>query len=196
MVGTVDGPACTTSGDTIDVTFQNADAMEDNGDLILFVYVTGGAEFASMQAAKSPIVDADTDLGAVGIDEHMLEIAKKTTVAGVVTPGAESITVDRSMAKSGEVYLFAYRDSNAGMEGGTFSPGVPVSFLTDTSANKVDFRRRALLDAADTAITDVNRALTTGGSLGVPTDSSVADSLLNLSTLVTATEDFEPATVL
>ena len=154
---TIDGPGCTTSGDTIDVTFQNTAVrtQQESGDLLLFVYATGGGEFASMQAAKMAIGDTDNDLGAVGIDEHMLEIGPQTTVAGVMTPGAESITVNRSMAKNGEVYLFAYR----GAADDAFSLGIPVSFLTDSAENKAPFQRTALLGSAETAITDVTAAL-------------------------------------
>ena len=175
---TIDGPGCTTSGDTIDVTFQNTSTDDD---LILFVYATGGGEFASMQAAKSAIGDADNDLGAVGIDEHMLEIGTQTSIAGVNSPGAESITVDRSMAKGGEVYLFAYR-ANAD---GNFSRGVPVSFLTASAANKAPFQRTALLGSAEDAIGAVTTTLSSGDSLTPPADSGVTDSPSDLRALLT-----------
>ena len=177
-MGTVEGDGCIVSGDSVDVEFLNYNDMESDGEPTYAVYVTGGEEFSNVQARGEKSVGAgDVDLGAKGVSEYILTIEQRTAaVGGGVTPGSETITVSRDMAKNGEVYLFAYR---AGM-GLTFEQettgegnvGIPLSVLTGTSQT-LAFKKliiasataevNAALDDTEAAVTAAEAVITTSG---------------------------------
>ena len=90
------GGACTTSKDSLEVSFVNVST--DSDDINHLVYVTGGSAFQSVQ-------DLSGMFKISGLNEEILTLSKQT-ISGV---GKDTITVSRSMANSdGFVYLIAY----------------------------------------------------------------------------------------
>ena len=99
---TVAGASCIASGNSLDVVFKNS-----GGTVASYaVYVTGGADFPDIQAIKTfGSVLATDAIGKEGLDEHRLAIPARDDFN---VNGEETVSVSRSMAEGGEVYLFAY----------------------------------------------------------------------------------------
>ena len=80
------------------------------------VYITGGEDFSDVQATNYVMnpdgLDSIVNLGKKGVDEEFLTIDEaEQGPGGISRPGSETITVNRSMAKDGKVYLFGYSAS-------------------------------------------------------------------------------------
>ena len=92
----IEGGACTTSKDSLEVDFVNV--ATDGDDINHLVYVTGGSSFRSVQ-------DLSGMFKTSGLNEEILTLSKQT-ISGV---GKDTVTVSRSVANSdGFVYLIAY----------------------------------------------------------------------------------------
>ena len=130
----VSGGGCFVGDDTVDVIFKNTDETP-NSDKSIAVYVTGGEDFAGLQATYEDDNEL-MNLGAEGIDEHLLTIEmQEGGFGGEAVPGTETITVSRDMAKDGEIYLFVYLAGTGDTgEAKTFpdadDTGIPISVLT------------------------------------------------------------------
>ena len=103
-VGSISGGGCMTTGDSVDVVFNDDRTTGAN----VFVYVTGGSKYPGVRTGTgtnygdtNPVPD-DDQLGREGVDVHPLDLQ----AFGV---DKLTITVTRDMADSkGEVYLWAY----------------------------------------------------------------------------------------
>ena len=109
---TVQGGGCEVSGDSLDVEFLNYSDTE-NEEPSVVVYVTGGDDYSNVQAMGiKPEATEVGPLGARGVDEYAFTVEMRSDDAfNRPTPGSESITVTRDMAKDGEIYLFLYQPS-------------------------------------------------------------------------------------
>ena len=145
---------CNVSGAEAVVTLKNADV---NTKAHVAVYVTGGDEFPSIQATDND----GSLLGAAGVNEHLIDIdASSPGAGGIRTSGSESITVSRDMAKSGQVYVFAYvTDSDKSFDDGVTNSddsnaGIPLSVLvsTGTGLGNQKFDARAVGSAGQAVV--------------------------------------------
>ena len=100
----VTGGDCVTTGDSIDVTIQNAEA--GGTENLFIVYVSGGDKFKKVAPHQLP------PGGPGGYNEHIFTLDGASTVAGDEVFGEETITVTRSMAgDAGAVLLIGYVDT-------------------------------------------------------------------------------------
>ena len=157
---------CVTSDDSIELKLLNRDDREETSAVTAYVsaYVTGGDDYGTLQARD----DAGETLGAAGISEYNLAIDPQSAgQGGRGTPGSESITIERSMAKDGQVYVFVYNADTMGAKytdetdaSNNLNAGIPLSVLVadPKSPQDADVQARALQHSATllmTAITDM-----------------------------------------
>ena len=165
---TVGGGKCTTSGDSVTVTFVNKDDAASD----VAVYVTGGDDFRKVQASKiaeasnSVAVFDVNKMSKVGVDEYLFSVS----ASNIQGDGEEMVTVDRTMADDDSVvYLSVFGAEQTLVAASTSLSGrattnVKVVFLnepvakadTDGDATNADAVTSALvLTAGGTALTDV-----------------------------------------
>lgn len=120
---TISGGPCKTAGNSVTVAIINEDTTLTAGDdsVDIAVYVTGGSEFSALQA-----MSASNPIGKVGIDELELRLGVPRTF-GEATNKA-TITVTRSMAGKGDVYLLLYEPTDPASPPGTGA--IPISRTT------------------------------------------------------------------
>jgi hypothetical protein len=158
---TVQGGGCEVSGDSVDVEFLNYNDETDQEPSVV-LYVTGGDEYSNVQAmGMGPTATEVGPLGARGVDEHAFTVKKRSDDAfDRPTPGSESITVTRDMAKGGEVYLFLYEPSDTNFA--TEQIGMPLSLVTEPQSKWPQAVTNAVYNDAETkvatAITGANAA--------------------------------------
>ena len=167
---TVQGGGCEVSGDSVDVEFLNYDDADGVAEPSVVVYVTGGDEYSNVQAMGiGPTATEVGPLGARGVDEHAITVKKRSDDAfDRPTPGSESITVTRDMAKGGEVYLFLYQPSDTDFA--TQQIGMPLSLVTEPKSKWPQVVTDAVYNDAEekvaTAITGANEAFDSARSAG------------------------------
>ena len=170
---TVMGGGCIVSGDSVDVMFRNYHAANDQ---FVAVYVSGGDDYSSVQA-----MDGDDEVGAKGLDEHLLTIGEAgTAIGGVSAPGSQSVTVSRDMAEDGEVYLFAYIAGDTANQDDykqfqAADVGIPLNLLDNTDATA--YRNRVFASATtevDAMISSTNTAIGTAQGAVVTSGLSVS----------------------
>ena len=162
------GGPCVTSGNSLTVKIINADLDSSiSGAVIgpanMLVYVTGGTQYPSIQAGGA------TPYGKLGVNELQLSVPVRATSAftGQMENGEETITVTRSMAAAGDVYLLFYR------AGTTDTPLGPTPTRTDLPALpataghyrivKVEFTGNAVAKLADGTTNASTLAVSTVG---------------------------------
>ena len=135
------GGPCVTSADSLTVEISNADTdgavsgATIVGGASMVVYVTGGTEFPAIQAGGA----GANAYGKLGVNEELLTIPVPgpNPHTGVSENGKGTLTVTRSMAGAGDVYLIFYRaaDTNTPLDAATNPTALPA--LPTGGAGKV-----------------------------------------------------------
>ena len=158
--GELTGGGCFASGDSVDVVFKNThpNAAQDKS---IAVYVTGGDDFSGLQATELD-GGALKSIGAEGIDEHLLTVdaVEEGFGDGQTTPGTQTVTVSRDMAKDGEVYVFVYLASLLTKSFETADLGIPISVLakSGTTLNNVQIAAINTTGTADDEVVGLANA--------------------------------------
>lgn len=116
------GGPCVTSGDSLNVVFQNTGAASLN----MVVYVTGGDGYPGVQARDISGAATTTAIGRRGVNQLFLPLPAQDAF---LNPGKRTVAVSRSLADdTGAVYLFAYKElTNAGIPFPRFPDGFPTA---------------------------------------------------------------------
>ncbi len=164
----ISGGKCNTTGDSVDVTIRAYDptAGTEADATVHLVYVTGGSSFKKV----SP------DLAKDGLNQHLLSIDQETqNVLGVQTAGEEKITVSKSMAEDGIVYLIGYPDQAAGSTTGVLYDDVEGETDSTTFAADAGYVVKVVflepIDAGKSTATV--SSITTGDEIGATGEETV-----------------------
>ena len=183
--------------DTFNVTFVNTGSAQDSppADPVdnLIVYATGGTFNTELQA-----MDADGDpVGKKGVEKFQVNVPRRNAFN---TDGEQSIAINRSWAKDGDVYVIVYDDiSQVGTTNLTATatewPATPtvadyvvvVQFLGPPVASSTDGTTttdRSAISACSGGTSGCDTATKVGGKftkvVDVPTGRTVANMRLTL----------------
>ena len=196
---------CVTSDDSIEVKLLNKDmfAADNPGIAYVSAYVTGGQDYGTLQAMD----DDGEPLGAAGINEYNFAIGAQTSgQGGRGNPGSESITVERSMAKDGQVYVFVYNADATGdndeytnaTDPGNENAGIPLSVLVSDPKNlqDADVQARALQHSATLLMEGITADLVPAATAVLETDGTPTAAAFNspvLNTRIVSAADLDAA---
>lgn len=144
------GGPCATSGNSVTVEITNLDTDTVTGTeespASFAVYVTGGDDIPTAQAGGT----GATAYGKLGLDEHRVSLAVPVTDAFGTTNAKKTITVTRSMAKDGDVFLLIYLPTTSGipLDRTATPPVLPTTGFVKII--KVEFLGPPVLKLADT----------------------------------------------
>lgn len=179
------GGPCITSANSLTVKVINADddsSTGDEGPAHMLVYVTGGTDYPNIQAGGS------SGYGKLGVNEVQLSVPSQQTTpfSSTAVNGERTITVTRSMAMAGDVYLLFYR---AGSTGTPLGPTPTRTDLPDLPAGageyrivKVEFTGDAVAKLAADSTMNASTLTVRGVGHDADADPPVTDSALSTTT--------------
>ena len=146
-----DDEVCYVLTDSVDIKIENTGDV----DVEFIALVTGGNQFPNVQAVLSDAPELSTTDDAVmdedfgkGVDlHHIAELVRP----GPVSSTKETITINSSMAKNGNVFVFSY----AAAEGATF-PNFPIENETTIPDNDTAQLRIVFLGRPSQTQPDIN----------------------------------------